>query len=216
MHVEYDFSCLTIRIYRQNIQNVICLIRLSCLIRQIVPMDCFSLLHTKTSFGIASSNRHPRERKMSFLKNMGSVATGAALLATTAFMMVPNVSEAGFALSSFGTRTAGGDTYLSIPDVVTGTGITQDAYPLDPDNFFKYRVRVFHDDATFPNLGWASDSFDPTDETEEIRIGTWASCQANEILIGSESLDWTDDSKVTVVIQTKACPTCNWYNYAVN
>ena len=118
---------------------------------------------------------------------------------------------AGFASSTLGARTMGSDTYVRIPDAGVTSGIDHD---LDAGEWLRFRVRVKHADSALANIGWTSDEFEPTNEN--VQICDEDGCEAPEINVGSEDLDWTNMSAITVELEAKSCKLCAWVSYDVS
>ena len=138
-----------------------------------------------------------------------------ARFSVVAFFLVllsfSSAALAGFASSTLGARTMGSDTLIRIPDAGVTSGIEHD---LDEGDWLRFRVRVKHADSALANIGWTSDEFAPT--SENVQICSEEGCEAPEINVGSEELDWEDLSAVTIQLEAKSCKLCAWVPYDVS
>ena len=99
-----------------------------------------------------------------------------------------------------------GRTILRISNGFGDDGITHD---LNPDDWYRYRVKVTHSDA--PDRHFVSDGFAPT--SENIQLCTVGGCEALPIDLGIDELDWEDEAKIQVFLQGKACMLCEWIDH---
>jgi len=136
-------------------------------------------------------------------QNTRTVKTLAAAILLVC--LIPSIALAGFISSTLGTRQAGAYRFISIGEPGNDPGISHD---LDPDDWFMYRVRILHEDGQFPLVGYTSDNFAPT--ANDIQLCDDTGCEAPEINAGVENLDWSDESKVTVILEAKECLLCTW------
>lgn len=126
-------------------------------------------------------------------------------VATVLVSLIPAVAMAGFISSALNTRVENGYRYVSI----TGPQVTEGiSHRLNPDDWFMFRVRIRHEDSQFPMVGYTSDNFAPTDD--DIQICNEPGCEAPAIDAGVEAVDWSDSSKVTVLLEAKSCMLCEW------
>ena len=93
-------------------------------------------------------------RKGALRTNLGRLL--AVLIGTSFFI---GVAHAGlWWWNGAGERTVGSFDFVRIPATGTLFGIGHD---YDPDDYQKYRVLIYHDDADYPNVPFISDDFDP-------------------------------------------------------
>ena len=140
-----------------------------------------------------------------------SIRTAAAVLALVP-LLTTSSAFAGFAASAVGSRveSSNGHLMVRIPAGTSG-GITHEL--TSSDGYIKFRVNIRHADGAFPLIGHNSDEFSPNYGT--IKIGAGIGSDASEIDTGTENLDWTDQSKVTVRLQAKTCQLCAWDSYVL-
>lgn len=121
----------------------------------------------------------------------------------TSFSPQPAQALIGPLIEGFMVTQIGSFYRMSIPDGGTSGGISHD---LDPSDWYRWRVKVSHDDSLFPYF--VSDSFAPT--SNDIQLCGSNGCEAPAIELGLENLDWDDTDKITFVLEAKECLLCSW------
>jgi len=130
------------------------------------------------------------------------------LFGLTLILLLPAQAFAG-TWNGLNERSSNGTSLVTLPGSGGSGGIA--SLILDPSDWYDYRVRITHDDAIFPSVGWTSDNFPPT--ANDIQVCNVTGCEVAEIDAGVEALDWSATAKITVYLEAKSCLLCTWNSF---